>query len=205
MSTPTDPRTRILDAAERAFAEGGLAGARVASIADDAGVNKAMLYYYFDSKEALQAAVVNRVMDQITEMVQGVVADENGPVDQALEAFFRGYARVLDAHPHFPRLMLRGLLDGPDQLLEVVGPRASKVIPQISGILMRGQARSEVNPKVNPAISPPLVVSSVVFMALARPVLTRLTGLPEALLTELWTQNTLEILLRGFLARPEVE
>jgi TetR/AcrR family transcriptional regulator len=55
-----DARGRILDAAERAFADHGMAGARVANIASEAGVNKAMLYYYFGSKEELYEAVLER-------------------------------------------------------------------------------------------------------------------------------------------------
>src|SRR5579862_6684588 len=48
----------ILKAAERIYAENGLAGARTDAIASAAGVNKALLYYYFKSKEGLYEAVV---------------------------------------------------------------------------------------------------------------------------------------------------
>ncbi len=51
-------RAAILAASGRVFAKSGLAGARMDAIAADAGVNKALLYYYFDSKEALYEAVV---------------------------------------------------------------------------------------------------------------------------------------------------
>ena len=51
-------RAAILDAAERIFAECGLAGARTDAIAAQAGVNKALLYYYFKSKEELYEAVI---------------------------------------------------------------------------------------------------------------------------------------------------
>ena len=51
-------RAAILAAAERVFARSGLAGARTDAIAAEAGVNKALLYYYFDSKEELYEAVV---------------------------------------------------------------------------------------------------------------------------------------------------
>src|SRR5579884_914902 len=51
-------RGAILAAAERVFAEEGLAGARTEEIATEAGVNKAMLYYHFESKESLYEAVV---------------------------------------------------------------------------------------------------------------------------------------------------
>src|ERR1700733_1613644 len=51
-------RQAILRSAERIFAESGLAGARTDAIADAAGVNKALLYYYFKSKERLYEAVI---------------------------------------------------------------------------------------------------------------------------------------------------
>ena len=60
-------RGRILEAAIRAFSEFGLAGARTEQIAEWAGVNKALLYYYFHGKEALYAAALEA-------MAQGVVA-----------------------------------------------------------------------------------------------------------------------------------
>src|SRR5579862_8046279 len=53
-----ESRAKILAAAERAFAGEGLAGARTDAIAAEAGVNKALLYYYFSSKEALYEAVI---------------------------------------------------------------------------------------------------------------------------------------------------
>jgi AcrR family transcriptional regulator len=51
-----ETRTAILAAAERIFADGGLEGARMDAIAVKAGVNKALLYYYFRGKEELYAA-----------------------------------------------------------------------------------------------------------------------------------------------------
>jgi TetR/AcrR family transcriptional regulator len=53
-----DSRAAILSAAEQSFAKAGLAGARTDSIAAAAGVNKALLYYYFKSKDGLYEAVV---------------------------------------------------------------------------------------------------------------------------------------------------
>jgi TetR/AcrR family transcriptional regulator len=58
-------RGRILDAAIRQFSENGLAGARTEQIAEEAGVNKALLYYYFKSKEDLYAAALEGVIDGV--------------------------------------------------------------------------------------------------------------------------------------------
>lgn len=52
----------ILDAAEEEFGKSGLAGARIDAIADRTGVTKAMIYYYFKSKEALYQEVFQRLV-----------------------------------------------------------------------------------------------------------------------------------------------
>jgi len=58
-------RARILNAAVRQFSESGLAGARTEQIAEEAGVNKALLYYYFKSKEDLYAAALDAVFEGV--------------------------------------------------------------------------------------------------------------------------------------------
>ncbi len=58
-------RARILDAAIRAFSDSGLAGARTEQIAEAAGVNKALLYYYFQGKDALYTAALQDVAQRV--------------------------------------------------------------------------------------------------------------------------------------------
>jgi TetR/AcrR family transcriptional regulator len=75
MKPPTSPRAqteradqtraRILEAAIREFSDNGLAGARTEQIAEAAGVNKALLYYYFKGKEALYAAALESVAEGV--------------------------------------------------------------------------------------------------------------------------------------------
>jgi TetR/AcrR family transcriptional regulator len=60
-------RTRILDAAVLEFSENGLAGARTERIAEAAGVNKALLYYYFKGKDALYRAAMEYVARRTVE------------------------------------------------------------------------------------------------------------------------------------------
>src|SRR2546422_8990113 len=59
-----ETRAAILKAAERVFAEGGLDGARTDAITAAAGVNKALLYYYFRSKDALYSAVIEALYEE---------------------------------------------------------------------------------------------------------------------------------------------
>ena len=58
-------RARILDAAIHEFSENGLAGARTEQIAEEAGVNKALLYYYFKGKEDLYDAALESVANRV--------------------------------------------------------------------------------------------------------------------------------------------
>ena len=60
-----DTEQRILDAAHRIFIKRGTAGARMQEIADEAGVNKALLHYYFRSKSRLADAVFHRIAKDI--------------------------------------------------------------------------------------------------------------------------------------------
>ncbi len=65
-------RARVLDAARRVFAERGLDGASVREIAREAGYTAGALYSYFDSKEAIYAALLAESLDRLNAAVQGV-------------------------------------------------------------------------------------------------------------------------------------
>ena len=198
-----DTRSRILDAAERAFAEGGLAGARVASIAEAAGANKAMLYYYFDSKEALYFAVLERVMGQVAEVAVAVGLDAARPPAEAIPAFITGYQRVLAAHPHFVRVVLRGLLDHPDAILDFVRPRFARFVPLVVARITQAQADGQLNANLQPILTPPALVAPIVFFAFAHPLFSKLTGIPAEGLPERFAANALEIYLNGLLPRED--
>src|SRR5579864_4172109 len=69
---PKASRTAILRAALVEFAREGLAGARMDAIAEAAGVNKALLYYYFGDKETLYGAILDRFFDKLAERIMTV-------------------------------------------------------------------------------------------------------------------------------------
>jgi len=199
--TEESAHTRILDAAEQAFADAGLAGARVAAIAEQAGVNKAMLYYYFDSKDALYQAVLERVFDQILQMATEVGQDGEGPIQATLERFLAGYRQILVAHPAFVRLMIRGALDGGRDVIPIARPRFEQILSLISGMISRGQAEGVLNDQAVAPLVPPMLVATMVFFAVAKPLLTEVTGLPPETLDALWQRNSMEIVMNGLLAR----
>src|SRR6201987_5725302 len=86
LAQPRHPDTveRILRAAEDNFAERGLAGARIGAIARAARVNKALLYYYFSSKEELHRFTLTTLFRQIREQTSAALCRPGSPRQQLL-------------------------------------------------------------------------------------------------------------------------
>jgi TetR/AcrR family transcriptional regulator len=100
---------RILHAAEHLFAERGLAGARTEEIASVARANKAMLYYYFGSKERLHRAVLENLLGELTAIYQSAGRASCGPAARLL-LLVNAYFDFLVSHPNYPRLMQRQVM-----------------------------------------------------------------------------------------------
>ncbi len=98
-----DAKERIVYVAESVFARKGFGGARTREIADLAAVNKAMIHYYFDSKEKLFHAVLDKILFDLIKLTQETVRDEL-PVARQLESFFRGFFDYISTHRNFSRL-----------------------------------------------------------------------------------------------------
>jgi AcrR family transcriptional regulator len=71
-----ETENQILDAARKVFQEKGLKGARMQEIADLAGINKAMLHYYFRSKDMLFQAIYAKAFEDISLMMNGIFQEE---------------------------------------------------------------------------------------------------------------------------------
>ena len=97
-------RKRILEAAEEIFANKGLAGARVDEIAKMAGVNKRMIYAYFESKENLYVTVLKIVYSRLAELEKTI--DSLASPEDAVRKFIQGYFKFLNDNPNFVSLVL---------------------------------------------------------------------------------------------------
>ncbi len=90
-----ETRSRILEAALTEFAANGLAGARTEQISAAAGVNKALLYYYFESKEKLYAATLEMVSSRVRDRSMAVFLREASPGERVLRAALDHFDRIL--------------------------------------------------------------------------------------------------------------
>lgn len=97
-------RARILEAATREFARYGLGGARVDRIAERAGANKRMLYYYFEDKEGLFLAALEASYAQIRSAEQALDLEHTDP-REALRRLVQFTWRYYLDHPEFMTLL----------------------------------------------------------------------------------------------------
>ena len=104
-----DTRSRILDAALSEFSANGLSGARTDRIAQAAGVNKALLYYYFESKENLYLAALEMIAAKIRDRTLAVFLRECSPGERVLRSALEHFDRILTQH-EFQGLMQQEMM-----------------------------------------------------------------------------------------------
>ncbi len=172
-----ETRAAILSAAGRIFAKSGLAGARTDAIAEAAGVNKALLYYYFKSKESLYEAVVEDHFREFNRQALEVLA-EPGPARAVLLRYVGLHFDFMSAShqsaPLFQQLMMTGGKFLERLIRKYFAPRG-EVLGKLIGRGMRSGEFRRVDP-FQVSIS---IVSLIVFYFSAARVL-ELLGHPDA-------------------------
>lgn len=104
-----ETRQRILDAALREFAANGLAGARTEAIAAAAGVNKALLYYYFEGKEQLYLAALDMIASRVRDNTIAVLLTEGSPGERVLRSALSHFDRII-SQQEFQSLMQQEMI-----------------------------------------------------------------------------------------------
>lgn len=147
-TAPIEPRSRdadrsqlaILDSAREEFAQRGLAGARMDSIAARAGLNKRLIYYYFGSKDDLFLAVLERTYADIRDAEQQLHLDEVEPVEAIRRLVSFTWHYYLD-HPEFITLLNSENLHRAAHLKRSgrIQEMNSPLVQLLDGVLERGR------------------------------------------------------------------
>ncbi len=106
---------KIFDAATEEFEEKGMDGARMQNIADRAGINKALLHYYFRTKDKLFMAVFDMLAEKLFKKFAGIF-ELDMPMDKKLEYFFTEHMSFLEKNPKLPMFILREVTRNPELL-----------------------------------------------------------------------------------------
>lgn len=130
MQEESSTEQRILEAAESVFLEDGFAGARMQHIADRAGINKAMLHYYFRSKDKLFELVFRHKMKQFVPQITAALHDDSLSFLEKMDRFIMAYLSMLMRNQGLPVFVLSTLARNP-QLLQFFQLEFGKEVVQI--------------------------------------------------------------------------
>jgi TetR/AcrR family transcriptional regulator len=177
---------RICAAAELAFAEQGLAGARTDEIARAAGVNKALLYYYFHSKDDLYAAVLEGMFLKQREAIESARSAPSlpqgstphrttSPHQQELRAYVNGAIDFVVANPHFPRLIQREMMNRSPQVRHLMRRFWLPTYQRLESAIRSGIKTGEFR-RVEPQHAVFSIIAMTVFYFAAAPMLKNLLG-----------------------------
>jgi AcrR family transcriptional regulator len=178
--------TRILDAAHAVFLRRGTAGARMQEIAKEAGVNPALLHYYFRSKARLSEAVFTRAAAQLLPAAFQILGSDRPLEDKVTAIVDHEHAQLLKT-PYLPAYVLSELAHHPErarQFLSAVTGRTPEEIGRSVMARLKAQIQEQVKAGRMRAIEPDQFVinlmSLCIFPFAARTMICTLLGLDAA-------------------------
>jgi len=114
--TEQDTEEKILTAASKVFMVKGKAGASMQDIADEAGINRTLLHYYFRSKDKLFDAIFNDLIGSMFPVISGAFMQDI-PMIRKFEIFAESYIELLKDKPFLPFFIFQEILLNPDRLV----------------------------------------------------------------------------------------
>ena len=169
---------RIKAAARKVFHQKGFAGTRTRDIAEEAGINHAMLNYYFRSKEKLFEMVMMETMAQFFKGVNLMLNDENTSLDEKIDLIVSNYVDLLLKEPELPTFILNEVRPNPQAFVEQNPIKEALTHSVLTRQYAEAVARGEITePNLMQAILN--VIGLVIFPFIAKPILTSIVNIPE--------------------------
>ena len=205
MENDKETRLRILDAAAELFGERGKTAVSTAEIARKAAINKAMIFYYFGSKEKLYQAALRAWFSDLT----GTVLEKLSGTEPGLpmiEAFVRAHIGYLLKRPSMVKLVIRELLShdsSPNPLLSEGMGGFLTIRDKLFESFLIAKARGEIR-DVDPIHTAVNIISMDIFFFLGKPIVKMINR--DVDLNEFGrnrVNHIIDLLMNGLRKRPE--
>ena len=199
-----DTEQRILHAARRVFVRRGTVGARMQEIAAEAGVNQALLHYYFRSKDRLAATVFAEVAGRLLPAIAELLGSD-ASIEEKVERFIHLYIDGVRQSPFIPGYLVSELHQQPERLtalIDAAGPAArlaADAVRQRLGAQLRDAAAAGAIRSITAEQFFVNMVALCVMPFLARPLLDALLGMDAASFDRFLDERRSE--LPGFILR----
>jgi len=167
-----DTEERILNAANRVFEKKGYEGARMQEIADEAGINKALLHYYFRSKDKLFDRIFEEAFSQFWPFIQKESQKKVVNIRDLIAKLVNGYMDILEEKPFLAAFVVGEINRSPGRIKELLlssGLEPEKVIKIVQTAIDKGEIV-----KMDPRELIINVVGLSIFPFIARPLISNM-------------------------------
>ena len=168
MELKTETEIKILEAAKKVFVEKGFDGTRMQDIANELGMHKALLHYYYRSKEKLFDAVFRDSFARFFPKMSEIMASELS-LKAKIESFVENYTNLLIENPHLPLFVFQEIQRSPEKMVELVrefGMKPEYFVNSVQKEIAAGTIRP-----INPLHLMVNILGMCLFPFIARPVL----------------------------------
>lgn len=135
---------KILISASKVFTEKGFSGARTRDIAEEAGINLALLNYYFRSKEKLFEQVMKAKIVLLFGQILPIITDEKTTLEEKIDLTTEKYINILSKNPNLPVFVISEIQKKNSELTSIIPIR--KVFNNSSLIKQIKEKRPDMNP-----------------------------------------------------------
>lgn len=169
----------ILDTARIHFIQKGFAATRTQEIADDAGINKAMLHYYYRSKEKLYQEVISQTLAEVVPKIASAMSSK-GSFFQRIEHLVDTYVETIIEHPEMPLFVMSELSQKREGFIEVMKkqaiffPAIQSFFEQMQKEVAAGKIRDI--PPIHLLLN---ILGMTVFPFMAKPVISTIFNVPD--------------------------
>ncbi|MBF9254058.1 TetR/AcrR family transcriptional regulator [Pontibacter sp. 172403-2] len=189
----TTTEAKIKAAAQKVFLEKGFSGARMQDIADKAGINKALLHYYYRSKDKLFDIIFMESFQKIIPKIN-LIAQSDAPLFEKIEKFVGEYIVAINADPMVPLFVLHELTRHPEKFIQKVfsatdgGPKVGKLVAQIQEEAEKGNIRP-----IHPATLLMNIMSLCIFPYIGKPMFQMVLSIDDKQFSTLLAQRKTEV------------
>jgi AcrR family transcriptional regulator len=163
----------ILSAARQVFTRKGMDGARMQEIADEAGINKSLLHYYFRSKERLFEEVFNQLFYIFMKGVGGIMGSDK-PLFEKISFFVESYINLIQSNPFLPSFIINELNRDPKRMGAFVNKFSHLLQTESLGKFKKSIINAVDRGEIRPIQAEHLIanmISMCVFPFIARPII----------------------------------
>lgn len=168
---------KILEAARQVFITKGMSGARMQDIADAAGINKALLHYYFRSKEKLFEKIFVDAFENLFPKL-GSIIESDETVFKKIEMICEEYITQLQQMPYLPVFVISEMNRHPEVFIHQVWGKKKPPLKVFVEMINTSVKKGEIKP-VNPLQLLLTIISLCIFPPMARPLFQQLAGISK--------------------------